>query len=519
MALKPNDVLAVVQNEIKKRACEASLHEFTKQAWEICEPGAKFIDGWHIRVICDHLQAAAEGRIRNLIINLPPRHMKSLLVAVMFPMWVWTFKPEYRWLFSSYSGNLSMRDSLKCRRLVQSAWYQNNWGAKVKLISDQNVKTFFETDRYGYRFATSVGGTTTGMGGNAIITDDPHSAMEAQSDTIREGVIEWYDQAMSTRLNDPKTGIKILVMQRLHERDLTGHLLKQGGYELLCLPAEYDMVERSTSLGKYDPRTKQGELLWPELYGAEEIAKLKLALGTYGAAGQLQQRPSPEGGGIIKIKDIMLFPADIPIPPISYLVQSYDTAFSAKTTNDPSACTVWGITKYKNKNIAIMLDAWDEHLGYPELRARMLDDWKDSYAGDKNDQQNKPKKSDLMLIEEKASGQSLLQDLRGANLPVHGYNPGNGDKTVRAHMVTPLIECQCIYVPESKKKPGQPVSWAKKVLDQLEKFPNDEHDDYVDTFTQAMIYFRDGGFLELDFHEPEVDNSDDEAKKGNPYSQ
>jgi len=517
--IPPKLLLEAVVAEKQKRLAETSLYEFTKQAWEICEPGTPFVDGWHIRVICEHLQACIDGKIRNLIINMPPRHMKSLLVAVMFPMWVWTFRPEYRWLFSSYSGNLSMRDSLKCRRLVQSAWYQNNWGTKVKLISDQNVKQFFETDRFGYRFATSVGGTTTGMGGNAIITDDPHSAMEAQSDTIREGVIEWYDQAMSTRLNDPKTGIKILVMQRLHERDLTGHLLKQGGYELLCLPAEYDGVKRKTSLGEYDPRTKQGELLWPELYGKEELDKLKMALGEYGTAGQLQQRPSPEGGGIIKTDSIKLFPSDLTIPPLAFVVQSYDTAFSEKTQNDPSACTVWGITKYKNKNIALLLDAWDDHLGYPELRKRMIDDWGDTYAGSKDDPMNPPKKSDLMLIEQKASGQSLIQDFRGANLPVHGYNPGNADKIMRAHMVMPLIETGCVYVPESKKNPGKPTAWAQKVLDQMAKFPFDEHDDYVDTVTQTLIYFRDTGMLELEFHE-EIDmDADERLKKVNPYSQ
>jgi hypothetical protein len=218
---KTHVVIEAIRAERLKRLAEASLYEFTKQAWEIVEPGTAFVDGWHIRTICDHLQACIDGRIRNLIINMPPRHMKSILIAVMLPMWVWTFRPEYRWLYASYSGNLSTRDSLKSRRLVQSKWYQDNWGDKVSLISDQNVKTFFETDQFGYRFATSVGGTTTGMGGNAIVIDDPHSAMEAQSDPIREGVLEWWDQAMSTRLNDPKTGIRILVMQRLHMKDLS----------------------------------------------------------------------------------------------------------------------------------------------------------------------------------------------------------------------------------------------------------------------------------------------------------
>jgi predicted phage terminase large subunit-like protein len=324
---------------------------------------------------------------------------------------------------------------------------------------------------------------------------------------------------MSTRLNDPKTGIRIIVMQRLHTRDLSGHLLAQGGWEQLILPAEYDGVRRKTSLGEYDPRTKQGELLWPELYDAKALAPIKVALGAYGVAGQLQQRPSPAGGGIIKIKDIKLWPYDKQLPPLSYLVQSYDTAFSEKTQNDPSACTVWGITQYNKRTIAILMDAWAEHLAYPELRARMIEDWRDTYGGDPTDIQNNPKKSDMLLIEAKASGQSLLQDLRQANLPVRRYNPGKADKISRAHSIAPLIESGCVYVMESRKTPGKPVSWAKMVLDQLEVFPAGEHDDLVDSCTQALIYLRDSGFLELEVYEEDAETEEDYShKRGNPYA-
>lgn len=517
MALNPIVVLEAVRQEKLKRACEIDLYTFVQEAWDIIEPGTPFVAGWHLRTICEHLQATTTGKIRNLIINMPPRHCKSLLVAVFFPMWVWITRPEYRWLFASYSGNLSMRDSLKCRRLVQSTWYQERWGKTVNLISDQNVKQFFETDKFGYRFATSVGGTTTGFGGNAIVIDDPHSAMEAQSDTIREGVLDWFDQAMSTRLNDPKTGIRIIVMQRLHAKDLSGHLAAQGGWEQLILPAEFDGVRRKTSLGEYDPRTKEGELLWPELYDAKALAPIKAALGTYGVAGQLQQRPSPQGGGILKVKEVKLWPKELKVPPLMYLVQSYDTAFTEKTTGDPSACTVWGITKYNGKPIAILMDAWAEHLGYPELRTRLISDWQDTYGGDPKDLENQPKKSDLMLIEAKASGQSLIQDLRRANLPIKGYNPGNADKTTRAHSIAPLLETGCVYMLESSKKPGKVVSWAQPVLDQMEHFPAGEHDDYVDTVTQCLIYFRDAGFLELDMaKEDEIEI--DEPDLRNPYA-
>lgn len=514
---KSASILEAVNYEIDKRKAENSLIEFMKQAWDVIEPGTEYVDGWHLHAICDHLQAVSDGKIRNLIINMPPRHCKSILVAVMWPVWTWIRHPEFRWLYASYSGNLSMRDSLKCRRLIQSTWFQDRWGKEFTLIGDQNTKTFYENDKYGYRFATSVGGTTTGMGGSAIVVDDPHSAMEAQSDVIREGVLEWWDQAMSTRLNNPKTGAKVIVMQRLHERDLTGHLLKQGGYEHLCLPAEWDGVSRKTSLGNYDPRKVKGELLWPELYDAKALDPIKVALGDYGTAGQLQQSPSPAGGGIIKVDHIKLWPAKEPVPPIQYIIQSYDTAFTEKNTGDPSACTVWGVVNKHGQNVALLLDSWAEHLGYPDLRSRMIEEYQERYAGSEEDLGNPARRPDLVLIEQKASGQSLIQDLRQANIPVRGYNPGKADKVTRAHMIAPLIDIGVVYVMESAKNKGKPVSWARELLEELQKFPAGEHDDRVDCTTQALIYLKDSGFLELEVVDEEEEDYW-EKPKTNPYA-
>lgn len=498
MGIAPAILLNAVREEKKRRAAENSLIEFTRQAWDIIEPGTPFTEGWHLNVICEHLEAVAKGEIRNIIFNFPPRHMKSIAIAVMFPCWVWASRPSHRWLFASYSGSLSVRDSLKCRRLIQSTWYQERWGSKFKLIGDQNTKAFFENDQYGYRFATSVGGSTTGHGGDVIVADDPHNSLEAQSDALRETALEWWDQAMSTRLNNPATGCKVIVMQRLHERDLSGHLLKGGGYEHVCLPAEWDGVKRVTSRGNYDPRTVEGELLWPQRFDKKSLDEIKTALGDYGTAGQLQQRPSPAGGGILKIGHIKMWPADQSIPKLQYVIQSYDTAFTAKVANDPSACTVWGITSHQGKNIALLLDAWTAHLEYPELKERMIAEWNDEYGdADKEDPQSKRRKPDLLLIEEKASGQSLIQDLRLSNLPIMGYNPGRADKISRAHQIAPLLDAGFIYMPESRKKKGQFVSWAVEVIDQMEKFPADEHDDLVDTATQALIYLKDVGFLEV----------------------
>ncbi|MBI3696539.1 MAG: hypothetical protein HY238_17075 [Acidobacteria bacterium] len=286
--------------EIAQELAKRRLLEFVLQAWPVIEPATDFIPGWHLDAICDHLEAVSNGHLRNLLINIPPRHMKSLAVAVFWPAWEWIRWPERRWLFSSYALSLSIRDSVKCRRLIQSAWYRSRWGDRFQLTGDQNAKERFENNKTGYRLATSVGGAATGEGGDRVIVDDPHNVKEAESDTVRQGVIDWWDQVMSTRLNDPKTGAKVIIMQRIHEGDLSGHVLEQGGYEHLCLPAEYEGNKCSTSIGWSDPRQEHGELLWSARFGRQEIEELQHSMGSYAAAGQLQQRPAPAEGGILK---------------------------------------------------------------------------------------------------------------------------------------------------------------------------------------------------------------------------
>src|SRR5580704_15539552 len=268
---KPN-ARAKVERELATRY----FREFVRQAWPIIEPLTPFVPGWHIDAIIDHLEAVTRGEIRNLLINVPPRHMKSLLVSVLWPAWEWIRHPERRWLFSSYAASLSIRDSIKCRTLIESPWYQSFWGDRFALASDQNTKTRFDNDRSGYRIATSVGGTATGEGGDRIVCDDPHNVQDAESDSIRKATLDWWDVVMSTRVNDPRTAAKVVVMQRCHQRDLSGHLLERGGWEHLCLPAEYEGPTRTTSISWSDQREQQGELLWPERFGPREIEDLKI---------------------------------------------------------------------------------------------------------------------------------------------------------------------------------------------------------------------------------------------------
>jgi hypothetical protein len=285
---------------LKAEKARRSLHEFVMQAWKVLEPQTPFVDGIHVRAICEHLQALTEGRLRHLIINVPPGHAKSLLTAVFWPAWTWIDHPESRWLFSSYREPLATRDSVKCRRLIESDWYQQRWADRYQLSGVQNEKDHFANDRTGYRVVVPMTGGT-GERGDYVVVDDPHSVDQAQSDAERTGAVEWWNGSMSTRQNDFATGHKVVIQQRLHEADLTGDLLIRGGYEMLCLPAEFEPDRRcSTSIGWTDPRTELGQLLWPEKVTQADLESLKTTLGSYRYAGQYQQRPSPEGGGMLK---------------------------------------------------------------------------------------------------------------------------------------------------------------------------------------------------------------------------
>ena len=455
-----------------------SLREFIRNSWGTIEPGRDFYDNWHIDAIADHLQAVVEGDIKRLIINIPPRHMKSISVAVALPAWTWTIQPEKKFLYASYAGSLSIRDSVKCRRLIDSRWYKNHFGNTFKLTSDQNQKQRFENDKTGQRIATSVDGALTGEGGDIIIIDDPHNVREAESSTVREGVLEWWDQAMQTRLNDPKTGAFIIIMQRVHETDLTGHILRNeyDDWDHLCLPARYEIghpTPTRSRLGFTDPRTKEGDLLWPERIDVKTLDSLEKSLGSYASAGQLQQRPMPKGGGILKAEWWVPWEKD-DLPDIEYVLQSWDTAFSTKEKTSYSARTTWGVFRDRGMTCAIVLEMWYDRVTYPELRKLAQEAYQDWQP-------------DAVLIEKKASGQSLLQDLRMAGVPVLEYLPDR-DKEARAHASSALLEDGRIYFPFDKK-------WAKNLIDICAAFPATDNDDIVDTCTQAWLRLRKGWFV------------------------
>jgi predicted phage terminase large subunit-like protein len=449
------------------------LKEFISQAWRYVEPGYDFVPGWHIDAICEHLEAVSNGDIKRLMINIPPRHMKSLAVSVFWPAWEWANDPLVRFLYASYSESLSKRDSLKCRRLIQSSWYQKNWGHIYQLAGDQSEKLRFENDRTGYRIATSVGGLATGEGGDRLVIDDPHKADETLSDTKRENVITWWDQVMSTRLNDPKLSAIVIIMQRLHEGDLTGHILaKNEDYDHLCLPAEYEGRNRSnTSLGFEDPRSKEKELLWPARYGEKEIAGLKKALGSYGAAGQLQQNPTPREGSIVQLEWFKRFKMLPPEQDWEEIIQVWDTAQKAdELTNAPWVCGTW----LRTKQLYYLIHVYREWKNYPAGK-RAVKNLAEKF------------RPNMILIEDKSTGSSLIQELpleTGRPLPITGILPEK-DKVTRLSNESPIIEAGYVALPDN-------ANWLHDYENELGHFPNSEFMDQADMTSMALHYFRLG---------------------------
>lgn len=510
----------LVAQEVEKRRCERSLIEFVKCAWPIIEPGVQFSDNWHLHAIAEHLEAVTRDEISNLVIAIPPGCMKSILVSVAWPAWEWIRRPDLRYMGASYGVDLAIRDSQKCRDIITSEWYQRNW-PQVAIRPGEDQKTKYALTGGGWRMATSVGGRATGEHPDRKIVDDPHNAKQAESDAERESAINWFDRTLSTR-GQSRGAKTIVVAQRFHEKDVTGHILSDiGGYEYLSIPMEYDGNIRVTSLGWSDPRKDKGELLWPEMFPEKSVTQMKQLLGSYGASGQLQQDPVPVEGGILKTKYFKLWPTTERKPKLEYVIQSYDTAFTEKTSGDPTGCEVWGIFTHAGARNAILLDAWDEYLSYPELRKRVLDDWTAEYGADGSKGEGTPTKGrrpDRILVEAKASGQSLLQDLRIAGVPAVGYNPGNADKIARAHQTAPTLEMGLLWIPESVKNPGQPVAWASSFMKQIGKFPIAEHDEYVDCMTQVVIYLKNSGWFDLGSAKIIEDLRPPKKDKVNPYA-
>jgi predicted phage terminase large subunit-like protein len=335
-----------IERERMQRAMATeSLHQFVKHAWKWVDPDP-FIDGDHIKVLCHLLEQVTRGKITRLLINVPPRTAKSLIVSVLWPAWCWAQParrftngkivplsgPRARFVSASYDGNLSTRDNLKMRNLISSPWYRS-WFPHVQLADDQGQKTRFNTTANGFRQSTSVSGMATGEGGDALIIDDPHNVKHSESPAVREETVRWFREVLPSRLNNRELGAIVVVMQRVHERDISGYILSSGlPYTHLCLPALYEPDHPFRC--EFDWRTESGQPLWPERPGFDRkgIDQLALEMGSYAAAGQLQQRPVPRGGGIFKGHWFDTIDA---LPVRRTKVRAWDLAASDATGSDP----------------------------------------------------------------------------------------------------------------------------------------------------------------------------------------
>ena len=515
---------------------EGNLTEFLQGAWSSID-SAVYQQCWAIDAICDHLEAVSLGHIPRLLINVPPRCSKTTVASICWPAWTWARTEESYWsgskvkfLCGSYNGVLAMSSANTMRRLLMSTWYQKLWGKKFELTEDQNTKNRFDNTLGGSRQSTSVGGSLLGLGGDILIVDDPHNTETekvVETDTDRIKVESWWKELSGTRLNSPKESAIVVVMQRLHERDLSGVILDSDDEDWthLMIPMEHDTLRHNVTvkLPQYDddepwedPRTEEGELMWPERFGEVEVARIKSRLGVYMAAGRLQQEPVPKGGGIIK-RDWWL-PWDSTtaqeyglewnagrkeFPHFELVVGSVDTSYGRKEENDYNAMTVWGIWLDKAKNRrAMLMYAWAKRM---PLRGRLVDiipgEAKVNFEARQREAFGlieliadtcKRYKVRRLLVENKTRGQDVADEIKRLfareNFGVELLEPV-GDKTSRTHSIVPLFNDDGIWAPNTK--------WAEQVITQSASFPKADHDDLHDTVTQFLNWARENGLLTL----------------------
>jgi predicted phage terminase large subunit-like protein len=441
----PGNTYRQVEAELAKRR----LRDFVEQAWPVVEPARALISGWHVDAIAEHLQAISEGTIKHLLINIPPGHGKSLVVSVLWPAWQWIRTEQgaqWRGLFASYDGGLSTRDSVRCRALMESQWYRETFRPGWRLSEDQNEKNYFGNTRSGFRISLSVGGRGTGFRGDAIVVDDPLNATDQYSEAARRESVFWWDTVMSSRLNNMETGSKVIIMQRLHEADLSGHVLEQGTYEHLCLPSEFEPERRSvTSIGWHDPRTEPGEILFPALYPRTVLQRARKDLGAAGYAGQHQQRPSPAEGGVLQRHWWRYWkPRGVALPPIQ--MRSPDgSAFEIQALDLPetfdSVIQSWDCS-FKD------LKTSDYVVGQVQARAgagrHLLDQVRDRMDMPRTAQairmmSAKYPNTGAKLVEDKANGPAVVQSLKHEIAGLIEVNP-EGGKMSRAAAVSPEVE-------------------------------------------------------------------------------
>ena len=431
---------------------------FVKHVWP------DFVEGKHHKIIADKFNKLAEGKIKRLIINMPPRHTKSEFASFLLPAWMVGRDPKLKIIQSTHTTELAVRFGRKAKTLMDSDEYKQVF--KTRLREDSQAAGKWETQQGGEYYAAGVGSAITGRGANLLIIDDPHSEQDAMNMQALERAYEWYTSGPRQRLQPG--GAIVLVMTRWNTKDLTGALLQA---QKEAKADQWEVVEFPAIL-------PSGKPVWPEYWKLEELEAVKASAGVQKWNAQYMQNPTSEEGAIIKREWWNDWEPDY-IPQLHHVIQSYDTAFMKKETADFSAITTWGVF-YRNEDSGpqlILLDALKDRYEFPELRRIALEQY--NYW-----------KPESVIVESKASGLPLTYELRKMGIPVINYTPSKGnDKHTRVNSVAPLFESGCIWAPKNKE-------FAQEVIEECAAFPYGDHDDLVDSMTQAVMRFRQGGFLE-----------------------
>jgi len=443
--------------------CRSSYLFFVQQMWPV------FISGPHHKIMADAFERVGNGTLKRLIINMPPRHTKSEFASFLLPAWFLGKYPHKKIIQTAHTAELATGFGRKVRNLVTSEPYQKVFS--TKLSSDSKAAGRWNTDKGGDYFAIGVGGAVTGKGADVLIIDDPHSEQEAKqaNPAVYDGVYEWYTSGPRQRLQPG--GAIIIVMTRWSKRDLTGQILKNSGKDGTD---DWEVIEFPAILPSGNP-------LWSAFWKKEELEAIKAEIPVGKWEAQYQQNPTSEEGAIVKREFWKIWPDEEP-PECEYLIQSWDTAFEKHNRADFSACTTWGVFKRTNEKgeetaNVILLDAFKERMEFPELKAKALEMWK--YWN-----------PDTLIIEKRAAGSPLIYELRKMGIPLSEYTPYKGqDKIARVNAISDLFASGVVWRPETR--------WAEEVVEEMASFPNGDHDDLVDSSSQALMRFRQGGFITI----------------------
>jgi predicted phage terminase large subunit-like protein len=459
--------MSLLTAEEYRTVLRQDFYTFLHRGFYELNPQTVFLPNWHIELMAAKLEACRLGQSRRLIINIPPRHLKSHCASIAFSAWLLGHNPAAQLINVSYGQDLADKLARDARALIQSDWYQAIF--PTRLSGQRQATQDFMTTQQGCRLATSVGGVLTGRGADFIILDDPLKPDEALSETQRRACNDWYDTTLCTRLNDKLRGVIIVVMQRLHEDDLVGHLLAQEEWDVVSFPAIAEQEESFVIQSPWGRRrqTRQvGDLLHPERESQATLAQIRRTMGEWNFAGQYQQAPAPQGGGMVKAEWFLSYGLDERAETFDEIVQSWDTANKETELSDFSVCTTWGIKREK----IFLLHVLRKRLNYPDLKRAVRT-------------QAELHRATVVLIEDKASGTQLIQELVYEGLSiVQGVEP-EGNKVMRLHAQTAIIENGFVSVPKE-------APWLAEYLHELTTFPKGKYDDQADSTAQALAWIK-----------------------------